>query len=79
MSAYTQPCGCQVVVTLAHQIEPPQYRIVYCPTHAAAVELLAALRVRVEHADHCQGHRDCHNYDVEGFAQGRTLIERLDG
>ena len=38
-----EPCGCQVVIT--NHYDPPDYgsRIIYCPTHAAAPALLAAL------------------------------------
>lgn len=57
--------------------KPTADRIVYCPLHAAAFDLLTALHARVNHADGCVGHRECGAFDVDAFAEGRYLVERL--
>ena len=79
-------CGCRVDIQIHGEVigtfsmytgsDPPH--IVYCPTHAAAFDLLGALAARTDHGYHdCVGHRECAAFPAEAFAVGLRLVVLL--
>lgn len=48
-----EPCGCKAVIYESRRGRPPAANIIYCPMHAEAGDMLAALR---EIERECNGH-----------------------
>jgi hypothetical protein len=71
------PCGCRI----SRDDDTKRLRLWYCPTHAAAFEVLEALRVNVDALDTVIKHVPVSNVPVVGGARdaevrARTAIRR---
>ncbi len=56
----------------------PEQTMKFCPLHAAAPELLQALKALVYHGDKCQGHRGCSEPVAEFFTVARVAIANAE-
>jgi hypothetical protein len=70
------PCGCKI----CHDEDTKRLRLWYCTTHAAAFEVLEALRMNVDALDTMIKHAPSELSEVgparDAGARGRTVIRR---
>ena len=70
------PCGCRI----NRDDETKRLRLWYCPTHAAAFEILEALRANLDALDSVIKHIPCEQPEVgsalDAEVRGRTAVRR---